>query len=388
MRDLLGIYDDGDKWDQNQNIVIKFMSEGPMWVSTERTTGKVYATGPDMRALFEELVTQEFAPHVNLTFTFIGKEDPRKGDVRVMFHERSERHGGEDASDVGGKRGATAPDEPTMLLIRLAEFNTAGSNMPRLEMVRTMRHEIAHMIGLRHENQHYLNDIPWKSWYELSSAQQELFGSARSYWGQITQLAKTDSLKVTPYDPWSVTHYALPAHLLRDPNYLHIRMIESEESHLSIGDMNTMRQMYPKATYQHTVEKHHKMNANRFPGLREDGITSSTPHIEWKEYETWSRVCDHIYPESSTPDDTGTYKGKKRCSVPDYMFKTPDTVSNSWAPQPETNEEDKDGPEVWVIVVIVLSAMLLLSGGFFLWRKYNRKTLRYDPLPTGERKTQ
>ena len=106
-------------------------------------------------------------------------------------------------------------------------------------------------------------------------------------------------------------------------------------------------------------------------------------------------MCDRIYPEHSTPESTGTFEGEKCCSA---LFRSPGAVSNSGAPEPaptctredpdKENEDDEDEPKVWVIVVIVLSAMLLLSGGFFLWRKYNRKTLRYDPLPTGERKTQ
>ena len=98
------------------------------------------------------------------------------------------------------------------------------------------------------------------------------------------------------------------------------------------------------------------------------------------------QLCHENATEStqiSTPDTLGTYEGEKRCSVPDYMFRSPGTVSNSGAKE---NEED-DEAKVLVVVVIVLSAMLLLSGGFFIWLKYNRKALVYDPLPTGKRKT-
>ena len=52
----------------------------------------------------------------------------------------------------------------------------------------------------------------------------------------------------TPYDPFSIKHYAVPRNLV--PKDFEHPLKGKETSHLSIGDMNTMRLMYPKATYK------------------------------------------------------------------------------------------------------------------------------------------
>ena len=63
MRKLLGVYERRTLWEQDSTVVIKFLSEGPMWYIED---GVFYATGPDMRDVFEEIITKEIEPHVNL----------------------------------------------------------------------------------------------------------------------------------------------------------------------------------------------------------------------------------------------------------------------------------------------------------------------------------
>lgn len=112
-------------WPQDFTIVIKFLSKVPMLFKHQEHIG------PDMRSIFEQLITEEFEPHVNLKFDFIDHRDPKDGDVLVQFHERTDE--------------SCKWNKPMLSILCVAEGTYE-------ELVGKIRKEICHMIGLSQAN--------------------------------------------------------------------------------------------------------------------------------------------------------------------------------------------------------------------------------------------
>ena len=187
-------------WPQEFTIVIKFLSKVPMLSKNQEHIG------PDMRSIFEQLITEEFEPHVNLKFDFVDHRDPKDGDVLVQFHERTDE--------------ACKWNKPILSLLRVAEGT-------REELVGKMRKEICHMIGLGKGN-------------------------------------------FFAYD-----------------------------QKLSVGNMGSLRRIYPRASYEHTIEDHFRMNSDRFKHLRQSGITPQDTKRSSEPRSNWHMTSLHADDEST-----------------------------------------------------------------------------------------
>lgn len=243
--------------------------------------GNVYETGPDMRAVFEELITQEFAPNVNLSFEFLDNDDPRQSDVRVEFHKRRINKGfpapswsyvGPVFRNLQGLEG-----KPTMQIYQVARTS-------RELLVGVMRLEICRMLGFIDRPQH--TESGWKDWDKLSIEIKEMYEfDPESYFDMKNHLYGSTYY----YDPTSIT-YLLNKEIKNNVLFSY--------HHLSRGDIQSLREMYEMPKYKHTVSEHLEMNEKRFPELRKSGITSNTPRMpispDFEEDENIDEYIDEI----------------------------------------------------------------------------------------------
>lgn len=222
--------------------------------------GNVYETGPDMRAVFEELITEEFAPNVNLSFEFVDNDDPRQSDVLVEFHKRRINKGfpAPNWSYVGNTRLRNLQgfeDKPTMQIYQVARTS-------RELLVGVMRLEICHMLGFFDRPKHTESGIPWKDYSKLTYETKKLY----EFDPDLYYYSQSHLYGSTYYDPTSITY------LLNKE----IKNVLFNYHHLSRGDIQSLREMYEMPKYKHTISEHLEMNEKRFPELRKSGITTNT----------------------------------------------------------------------------------------------------------------
>jgi len=365
MRKLLGVYEKRILWPQDSTIVIKFLSEGPMWYEENSV---LYATGPGMRKVFEAIITEEIEPHVNLKFDFIDYLDEREGDVRVNFNEKGVNH-----SYVGTfSREEVISMELCRYPVRKTQYDLLG----------TMRHEILHMIGLHHE--HYHQDIPfqWKTWDDLSHFQKTSYLDEQDY---NSNVIKKRGHGHTPYDSMSIMHFPVSPESISD--YYKYRAFnsvpEKKADTISLGDMATLRKMYPRVDYPEDTQWYYDENSSMFENLKyRPNILSSTPRMTYTHLVLARSGCRRLYPESLK---------RANCSVPDDMLGNP-PLENYSTDKYFTEEKSTSAASVITIGIIVLFAIVFVLC--FPWhrkpdnRAYERfpRFLRlikdgYTPLP-------
>lgn len=133
MRDLLSVWDPKKIWPQNSTIRIKFLS------GTEHSID-----------LFKTLLETQYAPHVNLKFKFVAKNEDAQ--IRVKFVKGKEMSG----SSWEGTKALeyTDQDDPTIDFdfdIEDSWFSDGTYQENKLSMTDIILHELSHMVGMSHD---------------------------------------------------------------------------------------------------------------------------------------------------------------------------------------------------------------------------------------------
>ena len=307
--------------------------------------GNVYETGPDMRAVFEELITEEFAPNVNLSFEFVDNDDPRESDVRVEFHKRRINKGfpAPTWSYVGDTqfinyKGFEGVDDietkPTMQIYQVARTS-------RELLVGVMRLEICHMLGFTDRPKHTESGIPWKDYNELSIETKEIFEFDPEWYFYM----QNHLYGSTYYDPTSIT-YLLNKEIKNNMLFSY--------HHLSRGDIQTLREMYeiPYGKYKHTVSEHLEMNEKRFPELIKSGITSNTPRVPVStDFEEDENIDKYI-------DETDRLESDEMTAL---------------------NDSKQEGSIILIVIICFLCFCVLI---FFLWYVLWKRRFAYSLVNT------
>ena len=104
-------------------------------------------------------------------------------------------------------------------------------------------HELGHALGLEHEHQH--PDSGCEAEFDWPAIEQGLGWSKDEVDRNLRTLVTTPRRRVTPYDPKSIMHYALPAWMFK--NREQSKCFVAENLALSNGDKDIIRAAYPAA---------------------------------------------------------------------------------------------------------------------------------------------
>jgi hypothetical protein len=103
-------------------------------------------------------------------------------------------------------------DQPTM---NFGWFNASTDDQ---EFRRTTVHEFGHALGMIHEHQHPLGNIPWDVNKVLAYYQQTQGWTPQEVWQQVLTPVSKTVLQYGLYHPKSIMHYPFPKELLTDPS--------------------------------------------------------------------------------------------------------------------------------------------------------------------------
>ncbi len=196
-------------WDQGEEITISFLN-GTAW---QREKVKKYAV--------------EWLDYINLTFQFV---PGRFAKVRISFTP------GGSWSQVGIDA-LSIEHQPTMNLGWITNEVTES------DIRRTILHEFGHMIGLEHEHQSPLMEIPWD--------RKALFDWAKgppNYWDEqaiqenYLDIIIGERVTATGFDPKSIMLYPIPAELTGG------RMVVDWNNELSEIDKQFVSSLYPRSS--------------------------------------------------------------------------------------------------------------------------------------------
>jgi hypothetical protein len=188
-------------------------------------------------------VGSEWTKFANLKFDFGDLVSPRTclGDgsenIKISFHAQNP-YGGY-WSYVGKDSNKYSPS------MNLQDLDAEPSVLPEKEIDRIIWHEFGHAIGLEHEHQspeaHCADEIDWV-------AANEYYHRCCS-WTQtqvkdnLSTMVASTRFRVTPYDPKSIMHYALPASIFRDGR--NSRCFTQTNYTLSVSDKEAIGITYP-----------------------------------------------------------------------------------------------------------------------------------------------
>lgn len=168
----------------------------------------------------------EWRPHANVDFTYVA--DNATADIRIAFVE-----GDGSWSYIG--RDATLIDANASTM----NFGWFKDDTDDIEVRRTTVHEFGHALGMIHEHQSPVADIPWDvpkvyAWYSKNMQWDKAKVDANV-------LTKSDAATTnySAYDPTSIMQYPVPASLTT--NGMEIGM----NTQLSSMDKAAVREWYP-----------------------------------------------------------------------------------------------------------------------------------------------
>ena len=180
----------------------------------------------------------KIAPHINLDLKCVSGE---AADIRIGTIPGS---GAQGWSAIGTGAKSFAQDEITMGLT-FAD--------PPEKMVSVIAHEILHALGVMHEHQHPDRTLTFnkKAVTQLFQGTPDPAESADynilNFWDR-----RDTQLLFTPYDKRSIMHYSFTSEQLNGAKAV------TQSDHLSKGDINLLRQLYPfdqRPPLQHTLKK-------------------------------------------------------------------------------------------------------------------------------------
>lgn len=196
-------------WDQGEEVTISFLN-GTAW---QQEKVKRYAA--------------EWLDYINLTFRFVSG---RSAKVRISFTP------GGSWSQVGTDA-LSVTHQPTMNL------GWITSDVDEVDIRRTILHEFGHMIGLEHEHQSPLMEIPWD--------RKALFDWAKgppNYWDEqaiqenYLDIIIGERVAATSFDPKSIMLYPIPAELTGG------QMVIDWNDELSEIDKQFVSSLYPRSS--------------------------------------------------------------------------------------------------------------------------------------------
>ncbi|MCQ9640932.1 M12 family metallopeptidase [Chryseobacterium sp. WG14] len=172
---------------------------------------------------------QEWSQYANITFKFVTS---KKAQIRVSF-----KSGPTDGSYsyIGTQALKIPANQETM------NFGWFTDTTSDTEFSRTAIHEFGHALGMIHEHQHPLADIPWDKPKVYA-----YYAAAPNYWTQAQVdtnfFAKysTTQTQYSAYDKLSIMHYSV------DPNLTTNGFSVGSNTVLSPTDKQFIATVYPK----------------------------------------------------------------------------------------------------------------------------------------------
>lgn len=188
---------------------------GLFWYQGQTVRVKFLGGSPFVQAKVQEYAHQ-WSQYSSIKFEFVTTGG---ADIRISFAQ------GKGSFSLIGKNAVTnsinletnrvyaSRTGPTM------NFGWFSDNTPDMEFSRTVLHEFGHALGLIHEHQQPLADIPWNRpvVYEYYMSTQGW--TADQVNTNIFNRYRSRSTQYSAYDKLSIMHYAIPAVLLTDPSY-------------------------------------------------------------------------------------------------------------------------------------------------------------------------
>lgn len=166
---------------------------------------------------------EQWSRHANMRFEWVEQGD---ADIRISFTRPGSW------SFVGTCGRPTDQSQPTM------NFGWINEHTPDGEVSRVVLHEFGHALGLEHEHQHPLANIPWnrEAVYRYYAGQ----GWSREQVDRNVLRNQSPSGRTfTNFDPNSIMLYWFPAELTLDGSSM------PGNSQLSSLDIELIRQIYP-----------------------------------------------------------------------------------------------------------------------------------------------
>lgn len=171
----------------------------------------------------------------NLTFQYVGPNEA--ADIKIAFQWNGD---GGSWSTLGKQCQSISQTSPSM---NFGWFNSSTSDT---EFRRTILHEFGHALGLIHEHQSPVANIPWNK-----PAVYAYYAAAPNYWTAATVDANifakysTTQTNYTNYDRSSIMQYAVPSSLTTDGSSIGLN------TYLSYTDIAFIKQQYQ---YNNPVE--------------------------------------------------------------------------------------------------------------------------------------
>ncbi|MBL9131165.1 MAG: matrixin family metalloprotease [Verrucomicrobiaceae bacterium] len=203
-----------------------------------KTNAVLFIPGTKLRSKIEAAAREwinndKRKDRANLTFEFLPDSEAHKGDIRICVGPD-----GYHRSQVGtDARAVTSTKAPTMWL---GVKNDSDDSLRKVTL-----HEFGHALGLKHEQQHPGNTIPWDEpqvyqYYRDLQAQFPAMGwndQMTKDW--VLTREKASNHIVGPYDPESVMHYPVPEELTIG------KFSTVWRARLSKGDITFIHERYP-----------------------------------------------------------------------------------------------------------------------------------------------
>ena len=198
-----------------------------LWPEHQRTLHVRFLDGdPRLHDRIARLARQ-WTAHAHLRFVFDNAPD---ATLRIAFERgASWSYVGTDALDP-----TLGPDDPTM------NFGWFTPATPNDELQRVVLHEFGHALGLIHEHQSPLSEIPWD--YEAVYA---FFAGPPNYWSaeqterNIFHRYAHEQSNASHFDPASIMLYPIP------PEFTHGKLTVGWNRTLSNVDRAFISQLYP-----------------------------------------------------------------------------------------------------------------------------------------------
>lgn len=151
-------------------------------------------------------------------------------DIKIKFND-----GGGSSSKIGTACKGVPQDQPSMI------FGWITENEPEVSIKQVVLHEFGHALGLIHEHQSPVANIPWdkEKVYDYYYRTQTPPWERPQVDSNIFARYDASTTNYTQYDPLSIMHYAVPASLTTNG------YSTPWNSELSAFDINFIKQVYP-----------------------------------------------------------------------------------------------------------------------------------------------